>query len=87
MIALLLIDTRDHRPEDQPDRPRGTVLDVLLDVVRWMYPWPAAILWLFIGGVVLHGVVGMCFAVGALLVSFWRLSRVYPTWGISDHKQ
>jgi len=43
--------------------------------------------WLWIGGIVVTGFAGMLFAVLALLVFFWRLSKAYPDWGLSDHHQ
>ena len=56
-------------------------------VLVWLFPWPALIVWLWIGGIVVTGFAGMLFAVSALLVFFWRLSKAYPDWGLSDHQQ
>jgi hypothetical protein len=79
----MLIDTRDHPPEPEPRDNRHWLPAVL----EWLYPWPAVIVWLWIGGIVLTGFVGMLLAVSALLVFFWRISKAYPDWGLSDYRQ
>ena len=81
----MLIDTRDHPPEPEPE-PRNNRA-WLPTVLVWLFPWPALIVWLWIGGIVVTGFAGMLFAVSALLVFFWRLSKAYPDWGLSDHHQ
>jgi hypothetical protein len=81
----MLIDTRDHPPEPEPE-PRDNRA-WLPTVLEWLFPWPAVIVWLWIGGIVVTGFAGMVFAVSALLVFFWRLSKAYPDWGLSDHHQ
>jgi len=85
----MLIDTRDHPPEPEPEpepEPRNNRA-WLPTVLVWLFPWPALIVWLWIGGIVVTGFAGMLFAVSALLVFFWRLSKAYPDWGLSDHHQ
>ena len=78
---LFLIDTREPEPERHD-------WGWLRAALGWLFPWPFICLWLFVGGVALHGIPGMLFAVAALIVTGWRASKAYPQWGgLSDHKQ
>ena len=81
MLALLLVDTRDPEPDHDDWAWIGRVLS-------WLFPWPAIIAWLFIGTVVIHGLVGMLFAYATIAVAAWRGAKAYPRWGgLSDYQQ
>jgi hypothetical protein len=85
---VLLVDTRDHRPEPDGDRRDDGLWEAIGAVLRWLFPWPALIFWLFVGAMVLHGIPGLLFALATLGLCAWRGARAYPSWGgLSDHQQ
>jgi hypothetical protein len=86
--VLLLIDTRGVPPEPEPehDGPQGGRWFGAL--LAWLFPWPAIVGWLLVGGIVLDQLAGALFAVAAALIAFWRLAKAYPhDGGLSSHSQ
>jgi hypothetical protein len=78
----MLIDTRDPAPRPRDDGRRHWLVAVV-DVVL---PWPALIVWLIAAAVVMEDWVGVGCAWGALVLSFWRLTKIFPTvGGLRDH--
>jgi hypothetical protein len=73
----MLVDTRDP-----PPRPRGggrehwllAVLDVLL-------PWPVLIASLIAAALLLEDWIAVGCAWAAVVLSFWRLTKIFPTVG------
>jgi hypothetical protein len=81
---MLLIDTRDEPAEPEREHDWSWVGAGL----SLLFPWPAIIVWLFVGTVVLHDAVGMLFGVATIAVVAWRGAKAYPKWGgLSDHHQ
>lgn len=88
MLPLLLVDTRDHRPEPDRDRDGDRPWQLVGAALGWLFPWPAVIAWLFVGTVVLRDLVGLLFAFATIAVCAWRGAKAYPKWGgLSDYKQ
>jgi hypothetical protein len=78
----MLIDTRDPAPRPRGD-DRGNWLVAVVDV---LLPWPALIVWLVAGAVVMEDWIGVVCAWCALVLAFWRLTKIFPTvGGLRDH--
>jgi hypothetical protein len=81
VLPLLLVDTREPEPEHNDWAWVASALG-------WLFPWPAIIAWLFVGTVVVHGLVGMVFGVVTIIVVAWRGAQAYPQWGgLSEYQQ
>jgi len=79
--TLLLVDTETPEPEH---RDWGWLRAAL----AWFFPWPAILLWLFVGTIVLHGLVGAIFAAVTMVVFGWRASKLFSgVGGLSDYQQ
>jgi hypothetical protein len=80
--VVMLVDTRDPQPGPRDDGSESwlvAVLDVLL-------PWPVLIAWLIAGALLMEDWIGVGCAWGAVVVSFWRLTKIFPTvGGMRDH--
>ena len=71
---------------EQNELSRKQAAGVLATLLAWLFPWPAIIVWLFVGTIVLRDVAGMLFGVVTIAVIAWRCAKVYPRWGgLSDH--
>jgi hypothetical protein len=86
VLPLLLIDTRDHPPEPDPERG-PSALDVLSAALGWLYPWPMVLIWLFVATCTLEGLAGAITGYVMLGVAFWRMLHVIPADGLSSHQQ
>jgi hypothetical protein len=83
--VLLLIDTRDLPPE--PGHEGGDAARFVAAALRWLFPWPAIIIWFAIGGLLFEGLLGAAFAFTSMWLMFWRLTKVYPDSGLNRHSQ
>jgi hypothetical protein len=82
----MLIDTREHPPEPEPDGDRGEPWPLAL--LSWVLPWPALIVWLFVFGEVLDGWAGQACMLISLGLCVWRLSLPFRTvGGMREYKQ
>jgi hypothetical protein len=73
----MLVDTREPPPRPRRERREHrlvAVLDALL-------PWPALIAWLIAAALVTEDWIGVGCAWAAVAVSFWRLTKTFPTIG------
>jgi len=80
----MLIDTRDQPPEPERNGDEGRWLGSLL---AWLFPWPAIIGWLWLAGLLFDGLAGAIFALTAIILTSWRLTKLFPSDGLSSHSQ
>jgi len=82
-MVFMLIDTREPPPDGSP-KPDPWIVTAL----RWVFPWPALIAWLFAASQMLSGWPGVIAIWGAVMIGTWRGLRWLPvTAGMRDNKQ
>src|SRR6266496_1872377 len=71
--VLMLIDTHDdsREPGGHGRRPWPLV------VADWLFPWPAAIVWLIAAALMTDGLLGVGLAWSACGLTGWRLQRAF----------
>jgi uncharacterized RDD family membrane protein YckC len=80
----MLIDTR----EDPPDPGRRALPSWLSVVLTWLFPWPAAIVWLIAASLMTDGWIGASLAWAACGLTVWRLQHAFAgVGGLRDHRQ
>jgi hypothetical protein len=83
MPLVMLVDTRqpfdDHR---EPAREPWA-----LTVFDWVFPWPAAVVWLCVASLHEDGWAGAAMAYAAIVVAAWRGLRAVPTDGLDQNRQ
>ncbi len=82
-MMLMLIDTREEpNGDDDPREPW------IISALRWVFPWPALVVWLFVAGQVLDGWWGVIALWAAIIIGTWRALRLLPeSNGLRDYHQ
>jgi hypothetical protein len=82
-MLLMLIDTRDDPPPgDHAHEPWP------ITALRWAFPWPALLVWLFVASQVLDGWWGVTALWAVILLGSWRGLKLMPdSGGLRDYHQ
>jgi hypothetical protein len=83
MPLVMLIDTRE--PFD--DRREPAREPWILTLFDWVFPWPAAVVWLCVASLYSEGWVGAAMAYAAIVIAAWRGLRAVPTDGLDQNRQ
>jgi hypothetical protein len=81
---LAFIDARGEPPGGGGRREDPWFITAL----RWAFPWPALVVWLFVAGQLLDGWAGVAALWASIIVATWRLLRTIPVGpGMRDYRQ
>jgi hypothetical protein len=79
----MLIDTREP-PSDEDGRSGESWL---VQVVEWLLPWPALVVWLCAASLLLSGWVAVGCVFAATALALWRVDKLLPRDGLRDYRQ
>jgi hypothetical protein len=83
MPLLMFIEARDPFEDDSEPRREPWLLTAL----DWLFPWPAAIVWLSVASRYADGWLGVALIYAAIALSAWRGLKALPTDGLKQDRQ